>query len=182
MKTTLEILNNVQVASPCSASWDDMIGDDFSRFCNQCDKNVYNLSALTAEAAIQLVREKEGNLCGRFFRRADGTLLTADCPVGVNHRIPRKHKWAVLAASLAGLLSLGGCGRIDDSTGSSTESPPAKQELTPAVNDTNNKPANRRPEFLGKLCPPALDLPPRAGEPMQTEVGPVPREAAPGKN
>ncbi len=36
------LLENVRIASPCSASWDDMVGDERVRFCGQCTKNVYN--------------------------------------------------------------------------------------------------------------------------------------------
>ena len=81
---TNELLANVQVASPCSARWGDMAGDHRARFCAQCQKNVYNLSSLTAEEATALIRAKEGNLCARFYQRTDGTVLTADCPVGAD--------------------------------------------------------------------------------------------------
>ena len=64
-----------------------MTGDDRSRFCTQCEKNVYQLSGMTAEDIATLVLEKEGALCARFYQRPDGTMLTADCPVGVA-RIP----------------------------------------------------------------------------------------------
>ena len=80
--TSVELLANVRVASPCTARWADMTGDERSRFCAQCQKHVYNLSEMTAEAASSLIREKEGKLCVRFYQRADGTVLTADCPVG----------------------------------------------------------------------------------------------------
>src|ERR1700678_2901093 len=112
MKTSLDLLNRVSIASPCSADWDDMTGDESVRFCGHCEKNVYNLSALTSDQAVNLIREKEGRLCTRFFQRADGTMLTADCPVGAHHRIRRKRRLATLAASLAGLLSFGGCTRV----------------------------------------------------------------------
>jgi hypothetical protein len=29
-----------------------------------------------------LIRSKEGKLCGRFYRRRDGTILIGNCPVG----------------------------------------------------------------------------------------------------
>ena len=79
---SVELLANVRVASPCPARWADMAGDDRARFCAQCQKHVYNLSEMTAEAAADLIRAKEGKLCVRFYERADGTVLTADCPVG----------------------------------------------------------------------------------------------------
>lgn len=83
MRDDAGILNNIRVASPCSASWEEMEGDDRSRFCRQCRKNVYNLSAMSAAEAEALVREKDGRLCGRFYHRRDGTLLTTNCPVGL---------------------------------------------------------------------------------------------------
>ena len=78
----LSVLNNLRIASPCPASWHAMRGDDRVRFCDSCSKSVYNLSDLTAAEATALIRESEGGLCLRLYRRADGTVLTADCPVG----------------------------------------------------------------------------------------------------
>jgi len=106
-----DILPEICIASPCPANWDEMKGDERARFCAQCQKHVYNLSALSAEAAAALIREKEGNLCGRLYRRADGTVLHAeDCPVGLVARQWRRVKsWAGAAASFA--LLIFGAGR-----------------------------------------------------------------------
>ena len=79
---TNDLLANVKVASPCAARWGHMIGDDRARFCAQCQKHVYNLSAMTSREAVALIREKEGKLCARFYQRSDGTVLTSDCPLG----------------------------------------------------------------------------------------------------
>jgi hypothetical protein len=75
-------LNLVRVASPCRASWDEMSGDDKSRFCGRCAQFVYNFSEMTPEEAEALIMETEGKMCVRFYRRADGTMLTKDCAVG----------------------------------------------------------------------------------------------------
>lgn len=75
-------LNNIKIASPCSADWNAMIGDNKKRFCGECKLNVYNLSGMTKDEAENLIIEKEGRLCVRFYRRSDGTVLTQDCPVG----------------------------------------------------------------------------------------------------
>ena len=96
MKTN-ELLANIRVASPCPARWADMPGDDRARFCAQCEKHVYNLSKLSADEATELILEKEGDLCARFYQRADGTVLTADCPVGAN-RVLKRMRWLVGAA------------------------------------------------------------------------------------
>ena len=73
----------VKIASPCRARWKDMVGDNRVRYCGQCQKNVYNLSALTAKEATDLLTAKNGNLCARIYQRTDGTVLTEDCPVGM---------------------------------------------------------------------------------------------------
>jgi len=76
-------LNQIQVATPCPADWFEMQGDEKSRFCQQCQKHVYDFSAMTWEEGISLIEQKEGALCGRLSRRRDGTLITADCTVGL---------------------------------------------------------------------------------------------------
>src|SRR5689334_15547988 len=83
MSTTTIQLDSVAVASPCAADWNQMRGDDRVRFCGQCQLHVYNLSDMSRREAETLINTHEGRLCGRFFRRADGTVLTRDCPVGV---------------------------------------------------------------------------------------------------
>ncbi len=75
-------LNNIKVSSPCPANWDAMYGDERKRFCGECKLNVYNLTGMTRDEAEQLVTNHEGRLCVRFYRRADGSVITADCPVG----------------------------------------------------------------------------------------------------
>ena len=75
-------LNNIKIASPCSANWDAMLGDDRKRFCSECKLNVYNLSGMSKSEAENLLIESEGRVCVRFYRRSDGSVLTQDCPVG----------------------------------------------------------------------------------------------------
>ena len=78
--TTLEDLN---IATPCHANWQEMDGDERSRFCSICKLNVYNLTDMTRRDAEALVNEREGRLCVRFYQRRDGLVLTEDCPVGL---------------------------------------------------------------------------------------------------
>lgn len=89
-------LKHLRVASPCPAAWSDMVGDDKVRFCNTCCLNVYNVSAMTADEAEELLSKASGRLCVRYYRRADGRVLTQDCPVGL----------ARVRQKLAGKLSL----------------------------------------------------------------------------
>ena len=85
-------LDHVRVAAPCAAGWERMQGNERVRFCDQCNLNVYNLSALTRPEAERLIMSTEGRLCVRFYRRADGTILTQNCPVGfsaIKRRVAR---------------------------------------------------------------------------------------------
>ena len=100
---TNELLANIRIASPCSARWGDMVGDDRARFCAQCQKNVYNLSNLSAEGASALLQAKEGSLCARFYQRADGTVLTADCPAGASQVWIQVKRFLAAAAALAAI-------------------------------------------------------------------------------
>ena len=75
-------LNNIKIASPCSANWEEMYGNERKRFCGDCKLNVYNLSGMTKYDAENLLANSEGRVCVRYFQRGDGTVLTADCPVG----------------------------------------------------------------------------------------------------
>lgn len=84
------ILDNLQIAAPCPARWADMEGDDRVRFCQQCELHVYDLTNLAPTEVEDLVRTTEGRLCGRLFRRADGTLTAKNCPVGLRARLRRR--------------------------------------------------------------------------------------------
>lgn len=94
-------LNSIRVASPCSADWNAMNGDERKRFCGECRLNVYNLSEMTRYDAEHLLRISEGRLCVRYYQRADGTILTKDCPVGWG-RV--KKRVSVMAAAVFSLV------------------------------------------------------------------------------
>lgn len=102
-------LDQINVAAPCRADWDGMVGDERVRFCQQCERHVYNLSGMTRKEAENLVTNAEGRLCVRFYRRRDGTVLTANCPVGLRSRTQRVAR-AARALVSAGLGFLAGLG------------------------------------------------------------------------
>jgi len=106
MTTELPLLENIAIASPCSVPWEKMEGDQHVRFCGQCRKKVYNFAEQTREEITRLIQEHEGHLCGRMYRRADGTLLTRDCPVGARGVRQRLVRAACgIAAMLLALIS-----------------------------------------------------------------------------
>lgn len=102
-------LSNIKVASPCSQDWNEMIGTDRKRFCGECKLNVYNLSGMSRREAENLLMNSEGRLCVRFYRRADGSVLTKDCPVGWQAIKRRVSRAATAFASFA-FAAFGGIG------------------------------------------------------------------------
>jgi hypothetical protein len=99
-------LSNIHIASPCPADWNKMVGDERVRHCVECDLNVYNPSAMTERQVQELIAGRRGErLCARFYRRADGTVLTHDCPWnlrGMGRRASR-----IAAAIMAAMMSIG---------------------------------------------------------------------------
>src|SRR5215213_10800265 len=93
-------LDNIRIASPCRSDWNEMYGDDRTRFCGECKLNVYNLSGMNRSEAEALLMNSEGRVCVRFFRRNDGTVLTKDCPVGWRALKKRVSTTATAIASL----------------------------------------------------------------------------------
>src|SRR5687768_13976127 len=94
-------LDLVQVASPCHVSWNEMTGDDRQRFCRQCNLHVYDLSDMPRDEAESFIAKASGRTCVRLFRRADGTVLTRDCPVGLR---AMRQRFVRAAAALAGII------------------------------------------------------------------------------
>lgn len=71
-------LDSIKSPAPCSKDWNEMTGDELVRFCSGCEKNVYNLSAMTRKEARKFVAKNSGKVCVRYVRLANGKVQTAD--------------------------------------------------------------------------------------------------------
>lgn len=93
-------IDRLRIATPCPISWEQMTGDNHVRFCGHCQLNVYNISELSRTEAEALIASTEGRICAKLYRRADGTVLTKDCPVGLRalRRRVTKRTAAIFAA------------------------------------------------------------------------------------
>src|SRR6266852_4835584 len=83
MARTPRALHELQMASPCSADWEQMKGKGRVRACHKCRLYVYRVSDLTREEAEEVIEDAEGARCTSLYRRQDGTVLAEDCPRGV---------------------------------------------------------------------------------------------------
>jgi hypothetical protein len=164
-------LNNLSVASPCSADWEEMYGDDRKRFCGDCKLNVYNLSGMTQDEAETLVMNAEGRLCVRFYRRADGSVITADCPVGWAKVKQRTKVWATAVASLlmalfTGVLFVSAFSKQKTIVGKlaaipfATPTPeyPVMGNIAVPTNTPSKPPRKKMIEVKGEVAPPPTDF------------------------
>ena len=159
MPQATPVLERLRVASACPVSWETMAGDERVRHCGQCRLNVYDLSAMSRREAEALVAGREARLCVRFFRRADGTVLTRDCPVGLAAVRRRLSRIGSAVAAAFGILLAAGCGRF-------------------------HGPGSGPTPTMGRPVAPVMGKPP-VPQPTMGDVGPAPRAtqgevAAPG--
>lgn len=96
----------LSIPTPCPADWQTMTGDRRRRFCEECNKYVYDLSAMSRDEAEALVARFEGRLCARFERDADGVIITDDlhaAPQLISRRVS-----PVAAALVTAIIGLSG--------------------------------------------------------------------------
>lgn len=96
--------HEIRIASPCSADWTRMVGDERVRYCPECKLNVYNFSEMSDSDIEKIVANRDGRLCARFYQRSDGTMLSRNCPVGIRAVVRRVSSFA--SAALAAVLSV----------------------------------------------------------------------------
>ena len=158
-------LSRVRVAAPCRADWERMQGNERVRFCTQCSMNVYNLSNMSKKDAEALILSAEGRLCVRYYHRADGTIMTNNCPVGLRalkRRVSGMTRAAIssVLSFFAGMAVLAGLETAQNSLDAATEAsldlispvPIEEEEVSPAsqpftiMGDIALEPGPRRPD------------------------------------
>lgn len=118
-------LEDIHIATPCHAAWDKMAGTEQARFCQTCAKHVYNLSEMSRSEAEALLSANAELPCVKFYQRADGMIITDDCPVGI-WMVRRPVRWlsgiatAVVAACLGVIGGKGGA-----TSAQANDAPPA---------------------------------------------------------
>src|SRR4051812_11825373 len=75
-------LDVIQIPQPCHEPWEQMSGDDRTRFCGACRKHVHNLSAMPRDEAERLLCASAGSLCVRYQVGPAGAPVTLDYQKG----------------------------------------------------------------------------------------------------
>ncbi len=131
---------------------------------------------MTTEEAVALVKAKEGRLCGRFYQRPDGSVLTEDCPVGLA-RVHRQVRRTVMAAAalVAFLFTSVAMARQAQAKGGVIQKGRAAEAIDEALWEAKVKLGLApKPVVLGKMCIPlpvpstnsATTTPPKSSPPV----------------
>lgn len=84
---------NISIPKPCHENWHGMTVAEKGRFCNSCQKTVYDFTRLSDKQLIEKINS-ESNICGRFL----ATQLNKDLSVP-------KEKSSIWIAGVSGILS-----------------------------------------------------------------------------
>jgi hypothetical protein len=89
---------NIAIPKPCNQDWQSMTVVDKSRFCDSCQKNVFDFTK-ASDREIVMAFNKNNNLCGRF----NASQLNRDLI------LPKEKKpfWTAIAATVIAFLGLG---------------------------------------------------------------------------
>ncbi len=138
MPTRKDKLQRLQVASPCSSSWEAMHGDGRRRHCLQCDKPVYDFAQLTPREVAGVIEASQGKLCARLTRDDWGRLLTLEPPVTADP-LPSRRVSTLATAVVTAVLGFSGAAW----TNPAATAPPAAEQ------GTGERPESDRPQRTG---------------------------------
>jgi hypothetical protein len=77
-------LPQLVIPVPCRVDWNTMMdidGEGRARFCDSCERPVYDSASMSRGDLADLIARNEGRRlpCVRLHRRPDGTIVTRDC-------------------------------------------------------------------------------------------------------
>lgn len=113
VRTSLELINpprplrmRLRLVRGCDMRWENMVGDARVRHCGACDREVYDLTAMSADEVEAFVEARQHDLpCVQLHARPDGRYQDGPCAPAQRRNLKR----AALAAAglgLSGLLSV----------------------------------------------------------------------------
>ena len=77
-----------------------MRGDDSARYCDQCQRTIVNLSALSEKERVALLSgSRSGDLCVAYYKRLSGEYVTPEAPLKESEMGKfQQYRYAVLSA------------------------------------------------------------------------------------
>ncbi len=91
----------------CPQLWAGMAGNEKTRFCDVCQKNVHNLSMMNAEERRTLLANTGESPCVAYFKHVNGTPIDVTALPEANPLKRKLTQAALMTASAMGLASIG---------------------------------------------------------------------------
>jgi len=98
-----------QLSFACPLPWKNMSGDERMKFCSVCGHQIQNLSPLSRQERLALLdRAKVAQVCGSYYVRLSGELVTPDKPLS-EHERGKIRQYGAAALSATALAIAAGC-------------------------------------------------------------------------
>lgn len=95
-----EKINNARLSFTCNQDWNLMKSDEDGRFCDTCQKKVYDMTNKNAAYFIKIMQENSDKVCGRFTNEQLA-------PSQESVKKPYWKRWAVAAMVFLGIGTVG---------------------------------------------------------------------------
>jgi len=147
------MLNGLRVAHPCGKTWDSMNGDDRTRHCDNCNRDVVNLSDCTRAEVRLLLDTATSATCVRFDSNLDGSIITST-RLGRVGTIVRRVASAAVAMMLGAVFATHAqTGAIASSDDPATKQPEPRRTAKQASKPHRKHPVLRVTTTIGALIP-----------------------------
>lgn len=95
----------LKVGKPCSKSWAEMKGTSTKRFCEECQRDVHNLSEMSRRERDQFAPESGVRTCIAYELRPDGTMVTHSFWDNLRQPFSRIHSATIALLTLLPFLA-----------------------------------------------------------------------------
>ncbi|MFD1258140.1 energy transducer TonB [Mucilaginibacter terrae] len=62
-------ISNIKLRFSCNENWDAMTGSDGGKYCDKCQKKVYDFTNSKADEFMKILAENNYSICGRFAKQ-----------------------------------------------------------------------------------------------------------------
>ena len=143
----------IKIPEPCHEDWQKMTRKEQGRFCDSCEKVVYDMSKLTDNEIVKLI-QSGNDICGRFRNDQLDRKMYASIPYK-----SKKSSWAIAASLLVGITFLASCEQVPGSVVGELEAVETVDSI-PKCDTSSNNNSEFEEDVVGKIAVDNKDVTP----------------------